>query len=437
MDDLKITNGAVYMNGDFYRVNVYVKDGRISALTDDVREAKETYDASGAMVLPGFIDPHVHFSLEVGAHKTADDFESGSRAAAFGGVTTFVDFLDPTATVDALEKAFEKRIEEAKASTLDYKLHATLKSPEDSVESYVNAMRRLGLDTLKVFTTYSDSGRRTGDEAIKQLIGLTVPHKFLLLAHIENDDLITLNKDFTHEDLPKSRPSESETLEALKLADFVKETGGRLYMVHLSSGHTLKALKHKFPGILNTRFFVESCPQYFMFKRDCLHKKNGHLYTCAPPLRSMMEQHYLRNHFEDIHTIGTDHAPFMKQEKEETLLKDIPLGLGSIEHTFNVLYHLKGVSVIDKMTVNPAKRMGLFPKKGVLKVGSDADIAIVKLREPYKIKANHSACDYSLYEGLEASTQIVSTISRGRFVVKDGVFTKQKGEFLRGEGIDA
>ena len=436
MDDLKITNGAVYMNGDFYKVNVYIKDGRISALTKNEREAKETYDANGSMVLPGFIDPHVHFSLEVGSHKTADDFESGSRAAAYGGVTTFVDFLEPTATVNALEKAFEKRKEEARDSTLDYKFHATMKAPEDSLESYVKAMRSLGLDTLKVFTTYSDSGRRTGDEAIRELIRLTVPERFLLLSHIENDALINLNKDFTHEDLPKSRPSESETVEALKLADFVKETGGRLYMVHLSSGHTLKALKHKHSDILNTRFFVESCPQYFMFRRECLHKKNGHLYTCAPPLRSMMEQHYLRNHFNDIHTIGTDHAPFMKSEKEKPLLKDIPLGLGSIEHTFNVLYHLKGTSVIDKMTKNPAKRMGLFPKKGILKEESDADIAIVKLRSPYKIKANHSACDYSLYEGLEASTEIISTISRGRFVIKDGVFTRQKGEFLRGEGID-
>jgi len=204
MDDLKITNGAVYMNGDFYQVNVYIKDGRISALTKDARDSKDTYDANGSMILPGFIDPHVHFSLEVGSHKTADGFESGSRAAADGGVTTFVDFLEPTATVDALEKAFEKRKEEAKDSTLDYKFHATMKAPDDSLESYIKAMRRMGLDTLKVFTTYSDSGRRTEDEAVRELIRLTVPERFLLLAHIENDELINLNKDFTYEDLPKA-----------------------------------------------------------------------------------------------------------------------------------------------------------------------------------------------------------------------------------------
>ncbi len=436
MDDLKIINGAVYQNGDFYKTNVYIKDGKITAVSSEDRPTKDTYDAANAMVLPGFIDPHVHFSLDVGGHTTADDFASGSRTAAFGGVTTFVDFLDPTSNARDLKEAFEKRRKLSESSTLDYKLHATMKNPEGPLEKYVTTMRELGLDTLKVFTTYSESGRRTQDIAIKRLLELTKSHGFLLLAHIENDDLITLKDSFTHEDLTKSRPSESETVEALKLADFVKTTGGRLYMVHMSSGHTLKALKHRHSDILNSRFFVESCPQYLLFTRDCLHKKNGHLYTFAPPLRSGMERHYLQKHFEAIHTIGTDHAPFMKKEKEKAHLKDIPLGIGSIEHTFNVLYHRFGKALIDKMTLNPAKRMGLFPKKGILQKGSDADIAIVKSRDPYHINANHSACDYSLYTGLEVSTTIVSTLSRGRFILKDGQFIKQKGQFIKGEGID-
>jgi|AntRauTorcE11898_2_1112593.scaffolds.fasta_scaffold00116_8 dihydropyrimidinase len=435
MYDLKITNGALYIEGRFQKKTLYIESGIIKELSEKDHPASETYDALGAMVLPGFIDPHVHFSLEVGTHKTADDFKSGSIAAAYGGVTTFVDFLDPTDTAKDLEKAFEKRLKKAKESVIDYKFHATLKNPKEILDKYVKTMRTLGLDTLKVFTTYSDSGRRTYDDDIKTLLSLTKKHNFLVLAHIENDVLITLDDAYTHEDLLKSRPSESEMKEALKLAGFVRETGGRLYMVHLSSGHTLNALIKHYDDILNKTFFVETCPQYLTFTSDALKGEDGYLYTCAPPLRSRVEQTHIKNHFKNVHTIGTDHAPFLSKEKRKKRLKDIPLGIGSIEHAFNILYRTFGDALIDKMTVNPAMRMGLYPTKGTLEKGSDADIVIVKKTEPYKIKAHHSSCDYDLYEGQEVSTHVVSTLSRGRFVIKDGIFNPQKGQWIKGEGI--
>ncbi|MFW5914028.1 MAG: amidohydrolase family protein, partial [Bacillota bacterium] len=417
MYDLKITNGNVYHEGTFSRTNLYIENGTIKEISETKHEAKETYDARGAMVLPGFIDPHVHFALKVGGHVSADDFKSGSITAAHGGVTTFVDFLDPTATLKDLESAFERRLEEAKESVIDYKLHATLKNPEDPLDDYIKRMRSLGLDTLKVFTTYSDSNRRTYDEDIEKLLSRTRKDNFLVLAHIENDDLITLDDAFTHEDLAKSRPSESETTEALKLAGMVKKTGGRLYMVHLSSGTTLYELIHHYEPILNKSFFIETCPQYLTFTRESLHEKDGHLYTFAPPLRTRYEQSLIEKHFDTVHTIGTDHAPFLSEEKDKAKLKDIPLGIGSVEHAFNILYHKFGNAVIDKMTKNPAKRMGLYPQKGTLEVGSDADITIIEKTEPYPIKANHSACDYSLYQGQEVSTKIKSALSRGRFVI--------------------
>ncbi|MFW6285083.1 MAG: amidohydrolase family protein [Bacillota bacterium] len=435
MYDLRILNGQLYQAGTFSNKHLYIQDGLIKAISETVHPAKETYDAKDRMVLPGFIDPHVHFALKVGGHVSTDDFKSGSITAAYGGVTTFVDFLDPTATVEGLKEAFKRRLEEAQASVIDYKLHATIKEPKDSLDAYIATMRSLGLDTLKLFTTYSDSGRRTYDATIEALLKRTRTDDFLVLAHIENDDLITLDDAFTHEDLAKSRPSESETTEALKLAGMVAKTGGRLYMVHLSSGTTLSALIKHHEAILNKDFFVETCPQYLTFTRDALHEKNGHLYTFAPPLRTRYEQSLIEKHFDTIHTIGTDHAPFLSKEKAKAKLKDIPLGIGSIEHAFNILYHKFGDAVIDKMTVNPAKRMGLYPKKGTLEVGSDADIAIVEKTQPYPIKANHSACDYSLYQGLEVSTKIHSTLSRGRFVIKDGTLITQKGKWLKGEGM--
>ena len=436
MFDLKIANGNVYSDRQFKRKHVYVEQGKIAALTEDEHDARETYDARGAMVLPGFIDPHVHFSLHVGGRTSADDFYTGSVAAAYGGVTTFVDFLDPTDTKEDLEKAFHKRKKEAEKSVIDYKLHATLKSPKDDLSEYVKAMRRLGMDTLKVFTTYSDSDRRTYDGDIERLLELTKEEKFLLLCHIEKDSLITLDDSFTHEDLAKSRPSESETLEALKLAGMVKKTGGMLYMVHLSSGNTLRELKTLYPHILNRGFYIETCPQYLAFTRERLHDADGHLYTFAPPLRTKAEQALIKKHIGDVHTIGTDHAPFLSSEKKPSRLKDIPLGVGSVEHAFNVLYHMFGDIIIDKMTLNPAKRMGLYPEKGTLEVGSDADITIVKKTENRPIDTDHSACDYSLYKGMEVSTRIVSTLSRGRFIIKNGALEAHKGAWIKGRGIN-
>ena len=435
MHDLKIINGNVYRQGAFEHTNLYVDDGLITGFSKEERPSKETYDAKGAMVLPGFIDPHVHFSLRVGGHTSADDFRTGSIAAAYGGVTTFVDFLDPTDTVEALERAFESRREEAAKSVIDYKLHATLKHPKSALKDYVDTMQRLGLDTLKVFTTYSDSGRRTYDEDIERLLELSKEKDFLLLAHIEKDALITTDPSFTHEDLAKSRPSESETLEAFKLADLVRKTGGRLYMVHLSSGNTLQGLKDKYADVLNQGFYVETCPQYLTFTRDRLHDADGRLYTFAPPLRTKREQALLKKHFDDVHSIGTDHAPFLSTEKAKERLEDIPLGIGSVEHAFNILYHTFGDPLIDKMTMNPAKRMGLFPKKGTLEIGSDADITIVEKTGERTIEQDHSACDYSLYKGKTVSTRILSTVSRGRFIIRDGTLEEKQGHWQKGRGI--
>ncbi len=423
MYDIALMNGNVYQDQTLQKINVYIKNGMIACLSDAIHDAKETLDIEGKEVFPGIIDPHVHFDLDLGHIRSKDDFYHGSKAALFGGVTTVVDFLEPTTNKDDLLMALKRRLEEAKATLIDVKFHACIANPKGDLEAYVQAMKRLGLNTLKLFTTYSESNRRTNYKAIKRLLQLSRPYDFLLLGHLETDNLITLDPAFTVKDLPRSRPTKAETQEAAKIAEMVEETHGKLYMVHCSSGQTIKYLKNHHQNILNKDMFIESCPQYFTFTDAMLDSKEGALYTCAPPLRSASEQSLLKEHIDDIDTIGTDHCAFNKADKEKPHLKDVPLGIGSIEHVFQLMYTMFGLKVVDKMTITPAKRFKL-EKKGKINVGYEADLFVYE-KNPTTIKTHHGATDYNPYEGQPVNGEIIHTIKSGQFSLKDKQLCKR------------
>lgn len=431
MYDLCINNGQVYQNNQFQQTNVYIKDGVIRLFSEEIFDALEVYDAKNHLVLPGLIDPHVHFDLDLGFIRSRDDFYSGSKIAALGGVTTIIDFLSPISKASDLAHALQSRLHDAKDCQIDYKFHATVKNPKNQVTEIIKKMKELKIGSVKLFTTYSDSLRRTYDEEIKELLLQTKKEDILVLAHIEKDELIHIDKDMTYHDLLKSRPTNSETLEALKLAKMVKETSSKLYMVHLSSGETLKALKEQYPTILNKQFIVESCPHYFSFNKDVWSQDNGYLYTMAPPLRTKEEQVLLKEMIDDVHTIGTDHCSFNQEDKRNKRLNQIPLGVGGVEHSFDIMYTLFGETIIPKMTENVAKVHHLYPKKGVLQVGSDADIMIYKLGNG-QIENHHGASDYSIYLGKQTKGHVLSTISRGEFVVKDRKFLGHVGQYVGG-----
>ncbi|MFA5419667.1 MAG: amidohydrolase family protein [Bacteroidales bacterium] len=436
MYDLLVKNGKVWKNGHFESTNVYVKDGVFACFSQELWPAKDSLDASTMEVLPGMIDPHVHFALNLGKSHSADDFYSGSVSAAFGGITTFIDFLEPADNALALEKAFYERMEEAKKSVVDYKFHATIKNPKGHVGEFVQKMLELGMTSVKLFTTYSNSGRRTYDPEIKELLRLSEKYGFMVTAHIENDDMIGQDPDYTYRDLGKSRPSQAETSEALKLAGFVRECGGTLYMVHLSSGITLEKLKAKFPDILHKKLFIESCPQYLLLDETWFQKENGFLYTMAPPIRRKAECLSLNRLFSDIDTIGTDHCPFFRAEKNTELLKNLPLGIGGVEHAFSLLYPNFQTTLIPKMAENSARIHKLAPRKGEITLGSDADMVIFKPDLTAKIEKSHSLSDYDPYEGFPSGGTIESTILRGKFIVRNHVFLGGTGQMVPGGKIE-
>ncbi len=435
MYDKSVINGKLYLDDEWTKGNIYINDEKIVLISKEVLPAKEVIDAANYEVLPGIIDPHVHFELDLGFIKSVDDFYSGSVAAAYGGVTSYVDFLEPVDCVEDLEKAFKSRLALAEKSVVDYHFHATIKQPKGDLEKFVKKMKKLGMNTLKIFTTYSDSGRRTYDKEIIELLKLSKKYRFLIMAHIENDDLINLDPSFTYKDLTVSRPTESEVTEVLKIAQFVRETKGWLYMAHLSSGQTLKRLVEEYSDILNTHFIVESCPQYFSFNKDVLLKENGELYTFAPPLRTKAENDLLFKYSDYVYTIGTDHCAFMKKDKKKDFLHETPLGIGAVEHSLGVMRRHLGDKVLTKMTDRVAYTQG-FRTKGKLKEGYDADLVIYETDKNKNISSNHGTCDYSIFTNYPTAGKVISTMVRGHFVLRDGKFLGGKGRWIKGSDFN-
>ena len=433
MFDLGIINGLVFINDKFIKTNVYISDGIIKEISDSLFESLEAYDCKGNLVIPGIIDPHTHFDLDLGFTTSKDDFETGTKAAAYGGVTTIIDFLNPVDNPNDLEKEFSNRVNQAQKSNIDYKFHACLKNPKGEVKNIVEKLPHLGLNTVKIFTTYSDSNRRTYEPEIKELLSYTKDKNFTLTVHVENDDLIITNNEDTYHKLPINRPTISEFTEAIKLAELVRKTNGRLYMVHLSSGDTLKELSTKYKDILNKDFIVESCPHYFTFNNEVLNKENGYLYTMAPPLRSESEQKELNKLIDNVYTIGTDHCKFNKTEKQKQTLKEMPLGVGGVEESFRLMFTKFGEKIIPKMTSNVAKAHYLYPQKGIIKKGSDADMFIYELKDT-TIKNYHSNIDHNIYLNQQVNGEVISTLSRGKFVIKNKEFIPQTGTLLNQGG---
>ena len=425
-----IKNGKVYIDNKWQDVNIYIDGEKIAYVGESILPADEIIDATGLKIIPGIIDPHVHFALYCGTVTSVDDFIDGSRSAAFGGVTTIIDFLDPTRNARKLERSFYDRLRLAKGCHVDYHFHACIKEPDSDLEQYVLMMKQLGMNTIKLFTTYSETRRRTYDPDIKKLLELTKKYNFLVTAHIENDEMVSLKPEYPCTYISEARPSECEYTEVLKLAGFAKETKGYLYMVHCSSGETLQKLITQYKSILGKHFFVESCPQYFAFNKEVLETEKGYLYTFAPPLRSKKEQHLLIKNINYVNTIGTDHCAFMEADKaSHPYLVGHPLGIGGIESSFVVMHKLFGDQIIDKMTKNIADLEG-FSQKGRIIEGKDADLAFIKEVDEYPIGKPHGKCDYSIYEGIKVKEKIVHTMLRGQFILKDEVFLGGKGELI-------
>ncbi|ABR29996.1 dihydropyrimidinase [Thermosipho melanesiensis] len=428
MYDVGIINGKVYL-GDFIYANVYIKSGKIYDITTSYKGCKKEYNANENLVLPGFIDPHVHFELNFGKHTSVDDFESGSISAIYGGITTIIDFLDPISHINELDKNFEKRLNLAKKSYIDFSFHVTLGNFKDNIDELLKKTKKLGTSSIKIFTTYSSSNRRTNDKIMYKLLQKSNEYKVPILIHAENDDMISEN--VLIKDHENARPAISEITEITKILEMVNMTNGISYIVHTTCGTSIEETRKRFPEIINKNIYFESCPHYFYFSNDVYKEKHGFLYTMTPPLRSNEEKEKLRKNIDYIFSIGTDHCSFNKEDKDKKTTKDLPMGIGGVEHSFVLMYSLFGEKIIDKFTTNPAKFFGLFPQKGSLLPGATADVVIFSPNQYEKITRSHSKANYDIYLNMQVKGKIQKVFKSGILVLDHTLIRKTKGKYLR------
>ncbi len=457
-----IHGGTIVTGSDTYKADVLVDGEKIAMIGKDLKAGgAKRINATGKYVIPGGIDVHTHMELPFGGTFSSDDFETGTAAAAFGGTTTIIDFA-----VQSFGKSLRDAIEtwQKKArgkAVIDYGLHCIVRELDDKRLREMDDLVKDGVSSFKLFMAYPGVFM-VDDATIFKALTRTGENGGLICMHAENGGVIdTLVKKALREKKtePKwhalTRPPEAEgeaTHRAYRLAEMAG--GVPLYVVHLSAAHALEQVK-----LFRDRglpAYAETCPQYLFLSYDSYEEPgfDGAKYVMSPPLRPKWHQDELwkglaRN---DLQVVSTDHCPFCMKEGFRGLPKQKELGRGDFSKIPNgapgvetrmVLLYDGGV-LGNRITLNrwieltattPAKLFGLFPRKGTIAVGSDADIVIwnPKSLSTLSAKTLHMRVDYNPYEGRKVKGKAEIVLSRGEVIVEKDRFLgkKGRGRFLK------
>ncbi|KUK86289.1 MAG: Dihydropyrimidinase [candidate division TA06 bacterium 34_109] len=410
-------------------------------------------DASGKFVIPGIIDAHTHYFMKSSSNQiTADDFYSGSISAAFGGVTTFIDYAEQQRG-HTIKEAFANRQKEAKGkAVVDYSLHQSVCSLYPNLKKDLEELKTEGVNSLKLFTTYKEDGSMLDKESWLDLLRMSRDLKLLITVHAEDDEMIDQNKTKYKEkgELPpyfhtQLRPPEIEYEAIKKVGNMAKSLDMPIYIVHLSSEKGYKALKEirKSRG----KIFAETAPHYLLLTEDLLKGKDAQKYFMTPPLRKKEDNLALWRAIEnnDIEVIASDHCSYtIEQKLSSSNCLNILSGIPGSETLLPLVYSYgvrRGYFDIKRMvnllSTNPAKIFGLYPEKGSLKVGTDADLVIFDPEKEIIISDSmqHTAAGYTPFDGFKVKGYPIATILRGKVIVNENRFYGEQGggKFLKGK----
>lgn len=443
-----IRNGRIVTAVDDYTADVLIDDGCIVAIgrTLDVSADVEVIDAAGMLVLPGGVDCHTHMDNTFGDSTTCDSFESGTRSAAFGGTTTIVDFAFQRRSVSVLEAIERARAKGADDACIDYGFHVIVTGVDDqTLADMQHAIRHEGVSSFKMFMAYPGSVM-VDDAAIFQAMRMVGQHGGMIALHAENGTIIEL---LIKEALaqghtaPKyhalTRPAIMEgeaTHRGIKLAELADAP---VYFVHLSAK---EALKHVVEARdMGVPVFAETCPHYLFFDDSAYDSEDFDLarYVMSPPLRSKEAQQALWTALrtDDLQLVSTDHCPFCMKEGHLGRVNQkpygrhdfskIPNGVPGVETRMATLYD-GGVRTgrislnrfVELVSTAPAKLFGLFPQKGTIAVGSDADLVLFDPGAEHVISAQtqHGNCDFTLFEGRRVTGKVKGVLLRGELIVE-------------------
>ncbi len=455
---LLIKNGTIVTDKVHQKGDVLIESGKVSMVSSKIASppaVRKVIDAQGMYVFPGFIDPHVHMSLPTPAGRSSDDFYTGSRAALLGGTTTIIDFVTPDRG-QTLLKALELRKKEAEASITDYSLHVSPVEFVENTEKEIVRCFELGVKSFKIYMAYQDSiGLDEGDVMkVLELVGGKTSG--LVTAHCElGEEIDKLRESFAIEGKSQplyhalSRPVNAESEAVKKLLQMAEKANCPVYIVHVSTAKSLEYIKEAQDR--GQEVYAETCPHYLLFDNT----KYGGLfadsapYVMSPPLRKKQDiQELWRTLPGDVlQTIGTDHCPFRFEQKKagKNDFRKIPNGCGGVEHRPAIMFtfgvkndRITVEKFVNLLSTMPAKIFGLYPAKGTIQEGSDADIVIWNPGKENVIssKTHHQNSDINIYEGIKTYGAPEFVITKGEIAVKaNKVVNKHlKGRYVaRGE----
>jgi len=451
---LLVKNGRIITATDDLLADIYVEDQTITAVGTGLKAdaSAEVIDATGKLVFPGFIDPHVHIYLPFMGTFAKDNYETASKAALVGGTTTLIEMCCPSRAESPLE-AFELwRSKADRLAAVDYSFHMGVTKFDEGTEKQLREIVSRGISSFKVFLAYQGAFG-IDDEELFRTLKLAKELGVIVTAHCENataiaqlqNQLIAAGKTGPEFHEP-SRPESVETEGVHHLMTFAELTGAHVYVVHTSCDGAVQAAQAaRYRGV---NAWIETVIPYLVLDKTYAEKENfeGAKYVMSPPIRDRKNQPVLwdaiRNRL--ISTVATDHAPFDFASQKSKGVDDftkIPNGIPSVEDRVNLLY-THGVATgridlntfVDAASTQAAKLFGLYPRKGTIQVGSDADLVIYdpEYRGTISARTQQMAVDYSAFEGWEIKGRPSVVTVRGEVQVRDGQFvgTVGRGQFL-------
>lgn len=446
-----IKNGTVVTSSDVFSGDLLIEGQKISGIASKInQEADEIIDARDKYVIPGGIDVHTHFQLPVKGTVSADDFKSGSMSGACGGVTTFVDFAHHAQGESPLD-ALDNRLKEAEGNTyIDFSLHMGLSEFNEDIFNMIPEFIDRGIPSFKLYMIYAREGWMSDDAAIYTMLEKVREFGGIVIIHAENPFLIDhFTEKYKREGkvnipwMPRTRPNFVEAEAVRRALYWTEVTDSRIYIVHMSTAESANLVAEaKGRGVLA---FAETCPQYLTLTDDIYFREDAYLFTCNPPLRKLKDQQSLWKAITMgvIQIISTDHCTFTREQKEEGRddFTKLPNGLPGIETllplTFSEGVRKGRISLnqwIDCISTNPAKLFGLYPRKGTLCPGADADVVIFDPDKKVQVKPDmfHYNVDFSPYTGMRVEGWPTVTISRGKVIYNNGKFTGDRnwGKFI-------
>ncbi len=449
-----IKNGNIVTAVDNYTADILIEDGRVSLIGARLdMEADKIIDAANRLVIPGGIDPHTHMELPFGGTFASDDFRTGTIAAAHGGTTTIIDFAvqyHGESLVEAVDNWHRKA--EGKTA-IDYSFHLiTTQLPDEKIPEMKQLIRE-GVTSFKLFMAYPGVFL-VDDATIYRAMKSASQAGGLICMHAENGIIINeiiKNALAEGKTAPRyhalTRPTKAEAEGVHRAIAIAEMADSPVYIVHLSCADALEEVRHA--RDVGIPAYAETCPQYLFLDYSLYEREGfeGAKWVMTPPLREKWNQDKLWQGLRgnDLQVISTDHCPFCFKEQKELGRDDftkIPNGGPGVEHRMSLVYN--GGVVGNRISVNrfveltstsAAKLFGLFPRKGTIAVGSDADIVIFDPAEEMVISAatHHMNVDYSAYEGMKVRGVTKTVLSRGRVIIEDGKYTGRAGDgqFIR------